>query len=84
MDKEKFIKEYNESINKLREISISYYNLFSGWYVNHTNIEDIGLDDIKLASFFMRNSILMEQSIYENNSDSLLNILIGIIIDLEK
>ena len=83
MNKVKFIKEYNESIDKLKEINISDYNLFSKWYVNHPDIDDIVSDDIR-TSFFMRYSILMEQSIYENNSDSLLNILIGIIIDIEN
>ena len=70
-------------MDKLKEISISDYDLFSKWYVNHSDIGDIVSDDIRI-SFFMRYSILMEQSIYENNSDSLLNILIGIIIDIEN
>lgn len=82
MNKEKFIEEYNESMNKLKEISIDNYNLFSKWYVNHPNISDIVSDDIR-TTFFMRYSILMEQGISKNNSDSLLNILIGIIIDIE-
>ena len=83
MNKEIFIKQYKDSMDKLKEISISDYDLFSKWYVNHPDIGDMASDDIRI-SFFMRYSILMEQSIYEDNSDSLLNILIGIIVDIEN
>ena len=83
MNKEIFIKQYKDNMDKLKEISISDYGLFSKWYINHPDIGDIVSDDIRI-SFFMRYSILMEQSIYEDNSDSLLNILIGIIVDIEN
>ena len=92
MNVNEFIKEYENAITELRLINMTRYNIFKKWYNlnNDKTIEEFiidisnDIDSARLTKLFSRFYILINHNINERDGDGLFNVLIDIVVTLNK
>lgn len=90
---EKFLYNYLYRARLLNDISPNYFDMFVKWHMDKgkdylilfiNKINNCDINTNKLIKTFLRYELLLEQSIYEKNEDSLLNLLIDIPKNINK